>query len=299
MAGGDCNDLVASINPDAQDPRLSNNRLFAITTTRGDSLHGIDRTDAYATGVSYLEFDVEDLEGNPVDGALVTVFGTWAVYGHPEWWATASELITDVDGNADITVGEYNPYGYAVTSAIGDTPGGDRLYRAVDMTTPNETYVVEVAVPGTMPAKLDVTETDLTGGADAELTLGLDLSVESHRVAGDGRLFGSFSVTGEGGWLDAYLVDGANHDLFMSGERFAAQALELDVAGTTWAQDLPRDRRWVLLLINRSFTVTSMVGSVTVSAVPHAPFTWTEDLPDLHHRFRIIPGEHVAITLTP
>jgi hypothetical protein len=42
-----------------------------------------------------------------------------------------------------------------------------------------------------------------------------------------------------------------------------------------------------------------MVGSVDVAAAPPAGVTWSTAAPSLDHRFRIGPGEHVAVELSP
>lgn len=299
MAGGDCNDLIAGFHPGADDPRYSSNRLYAITSARGDSHLDTTRTEVYATLPSYLAFDVLDRSGDPVDGALVTIYGTWEVYGHPEAWAVASEVVTDLVGHAEITVGEANPYGYAVTSGIGDTPGGDHLFRAVERTEPFETYPVTAAVPGEMPEPAAATEADLTAGADPELTLSVSFDVESYRTAQDGRLYGSFSWEQDGGHLDAYLVDETNYSLFRSGDPFQAALVSVDAADGVTDHALPRTKTWYLVLSNADFIASTMVGSVSLAAAPAAGISWTGDAPELTYRFRIPPGEHVCITLTP
>jgi len=297
MGMGDCNDLGAGTNPDAQDPFYSTNRLYAITAARGDTFLDVSRTPAYATLPSYLEFNVTDRTGDPVDGALVTIYGTWEVYGHPESWAVASEVITDLAGFASLPVGEANPYGYAVTSAIGDNPGEGYLLRAVTRTEPWETYTTSTAVPGDMPAAPQATEADLSAGAAPEVALGVTFSVESYRIEGDGQLAGSFSREHDGGRVDAFLLDEAGYDLFRAGEAFEALSVDLGAAEATVSYDLPRTKSWILVLSNTGTTASTMVGSVSVTASPYGDITWTSDVPALTHRFRIPPGEHVTITL--
>ena len=299
LGTGDCNDLHRGSNPDASDVGLSNNRLYTITTARGDSMVGIDRTEAYATGVSHLEFNVTDLEGLPVDGALVTIYGTWAVYGEPDAWAMASEVPTDANGYAAITVGEYNPYGWSVVSEIGDIPGEGYLRQLVDMTDPNETYSVDVRVPSFMPERPEITESDLAEGEEPEVHLSLSLEVESYRVIADGRLFGSFSWEQEEGRVDLFLVDDENYERLEAGEAYDAHYLNLDATTAEEAFELPRTGRWNLVLSNLSAVASTMVGSMTISASPYGDISWTEEVDDLVYRFRIPPGQHARITLDP
>ena len=299
MADGDCNDLNRGINPDAQDPGLSTNRLYAITVARGDAMYIVDRTDTYATLPSYLEFNVIDASRNPVDGAMVTIYGTWAVYGEPESWAWASEVITDINGFATLPVGEYNPYGYSIHSAIGDNPPPGYLEIGVEETLAYETYAITDNVPGAMPEFSEVTLSDLTGGDDPEVALTLQFEVESYRVEGDGSLRGSFSKEHDGGRVDVYLLDEENYADFESGDPFEALDLAEDATGGTIEKDLPMTKSWVLLLVNRDFLASTMVGSVTVTTAPYGDIVWNDDAPGLEQRFRIPPGEHFSMTLDP
>ncbi len=299
IAAGDCDDTRTDVYPDAPDPLLSSNRLYAITTTRGDTLLGTDRTGAYATLPSFLQFDILDLSGRGVDGAIIDIYGTWEVYGYPDQWAGASEVVTDVEGKASITVGELNPYGYAVRSAIGDTPGEGHLFVAVDRTEPLATYPVIRNVPGDMPGPPGVTVADLTAGADPELTISFSFGVQSYRVTGDGRHFGSFSSEHDGGRIDAFLLDPGGYALFVAGEPFEAQWSSLGTGEGEASLDLPRTGPWILVLSNLAFVRSTMVGSLSVHASPFGDVLWTGAGPTLDHRFRIPPGQHVAVTLVP
>jgi hypothetical protein len=206
-------------------------------------------------------------------------------------------VITDLAGYATLPVGEANPYGYAVTSAVGDNPGEGYLNRAVTRTEPYETYTVNTAVPGNMPSVPPATEADLTAGADPEVVLDVSFVVESYRIEGDGRLAGSFSRETDGGRVDAYLLDEANYDLFVTGASFEAESVDLGTGTGTLAYDLPRTKSWVLVLSNSAATASTMVNSVDVTASPFGDISWTSDVPTLSHRFRIPPGEHITITL--
>jgi hypothetical protein len=299
VADGDCDDIRAAAHPGADDPFLSDNRLYAITTARGDSLLGTDRTEAYATLPATLFFDVTAMDDRGVDGALVTVYGTWAVYGHPEQWAMASELVTGLDGHAEITVGEYNPYGFAIFSEIGDTPGAGSLFVATSWLEPYQTQAVDRTVPGTMPGHAAASEADLVADAPADVVLSVAMTVESVRIAADGKLFGTSRSERDGGRLDAYLVDAAGYAAYLAGEPFEAQWLATGGSAIDESFDLPLDREWVLLLANDAFTRSTMVGSVDVAAAPPAGVTWSTAAPSLDHRFRIGPGEHVAVELSP
>ena len=163
---GDCNDENSGIYPGADDPYLSTNRLFAITDARGDSFIGNERTEAYGTE-SYLEFNVVDENDTPVDGAIVTIYGNWSVYGYPDSPAWAAEGVTDPDGNVVIHVGEANPYGYSVASEAGFDPDEGYFYQdVVTWTEAGETYTFSPQVDGDMPTSLSIEEVDLAAEAE-------------------------------------------------------------------------------------------------------------------------------------
>jgi len=299
MADGDCNDLLGGTNPDAQDPYLSSNRLYVITTARGDSYVSTDRTVDYVTLPSYLEFDIIDQDGAPVEGALITIFGTWEVYGAPNSWTWAGELITDRAGHAETVVGEYNRYGYAVHSKIGNAQPGDSMAGITPVLDPYETAELEIDLPGAVPAHPDATVADLTAGASVQASVDLAISVEGHRLMGDGAFVGSYSLAGEGGPIDVLVLDEAQYQAFEEGAAFQAQDAQWDVEQGELTVDLPLDRSWTLVLSNRHALAATAVGTVDVTASPAGAATWDGGPVSLAHRFRIPPGEHLAIQLVP
>ncbi len=297
LADGDCDDLDGGDHPDAADPGLAGNRLYIITSGRGDSYIGTDRTVDYGTLHSTLEFEVTDTDGVPVDGAVITLYGTWEVYGYPEYWAWAGEITTDIDGLASVLVGEYNPYGYAITSPIGDEPGGNYLNIGVEQTLPYEVYAIPDSVPGEMPALAAVTEIDPLD--ETELTLAYSFEVASYRTAGDGAYEGSFLVHHEGGRLDAFVVDPANYARFVDEEPFEAVAAEFAATDGGADLDLPVGDGWVLILSNRTTLASTMVGTVQVEVSSLGGGVGLDGVEPLDLPFRIPAGEHLAVELAP
>ena len=99
----------------------ASNICFSIADGRGDTLIGTSRTPDYAHNAT-LRLHVTDDDDRPVDGAVVSIFGNWSVYGYPDEPAWASEGTTDANGDVDSLVGEGNPYGWSVGSAAGTDP---------------------------------------------------------------------------------------------------------------------------------------------------------------------------------
>ena len=294
MAGGDCNDLHAGIRPGVNDPGIGSNRLYTITSSRGDSHLSTERTVDYATKTSTLEFHVTDDAGVPVDGAVVSLFGTWAVYGEPELWNWSSEVITDLDGLATATVGETNPYGWAVVSGAGDFPAPGSLIPGPTFTVAGETYVIEPTVDA-MPAAPDATQADQTGGVEPEVAVTIQVAVESYRIEADGQWSGSMSVAHDGGRVDVFVLDEDNYDLFQDEEPFEAHYVAMDVATDEVRLELPLDHHWSVVLANRDQVAATMVGSVTLRATPLEGQAFETDMPPRQDRFRIPPGDYYSL----
>jgi hypothetical protein len=306
MRYGDCDDLDPGVNPRKDDPGYTTgNRLYSMTTLRGDTLVDTTLTENYGVP-AWLEFHVTDADGRPVDGASVTIFGTWAVYGEPDAWTYAADVVTDLDGVAVATVGKHNPYGWAVYSPQGDAPGGQSLYQACDWIEAGDTLTFDVALETVLPVP-QATEADLTEGALPQAHLTADIAVESHRVVADGGYmtrdyhfwYGSFMDARDGGRLDRFVVDDVNLALFEAGEPFEAQAMAEGVTSDSLDLDLPLDRAWNLVLAN-SAANSHMVGAVTAAVTPaEGAAAWEGEAAPLEQRFRIPPQGWVTITLTP
>jgi hypothetical protein len=299
MADGDCNDLAGNTHPDAADPYLSSNRLYLITTARGDSFVTTERTTDYATLPSYLEFDIIDENGDPVEGALITIFGTWEVYGNPNSWTWAGELTTDRAGHAETAVGEYNRYGYAVYSDIGNAQAPEQMCGITETLLPYETAALEVDVQGELPGRPAATGADLLGGTAPSVSLEVAIEVDGHRLRGDGAFVGSFSLDGEGGDVDLLVLDEDGYQAFLDGAAMDAQVAEHAVEQTHSVHDLTLDKDWVIVLSNAHSLATTVLGDLSLTASSIPGYGWEGAPVTLEHRFRIPPGEHVAIRLDP
>jgi len=306
MRWGDCDDTDPAVHGHADDPSYSTgNRLYAMTSLRGDTLVDDTLTENYGRP-AYLEFHVTDANGDPVDGASVTIFGTWAVYGHGDSWTYASETVTDLDGYALATVGKHNPYGYAVYSELEDAPGGGSLYQAVDWIEEYETesFEVELTVPN--PGVLDITEVAIDPSLTPDADLRVQYTVDSHRTEGDGGFmtreyeywYGSFTKRGEGGRLDHFLVDVANLALFEAGEAFEASSVAYGNAGADLELTLPVTEPLYLVLYNPAVT-SHMVGSLDAMVTPAPGADWLDEYQGWSLPFRIPPQGWLSLVLEP
>ncbi len=298
MAEGDCNDLSSSYQPAASDPGLSSNILFAISTTRGDTHISTERTEDYGTYPSYLEFTVLDDDDQPVDGAVVTIYGTWAVYGYPEYLAWASEIVTDIDGYAVATVGEANPYYFDVVSDIGRTPGEGYASLAVSQSVAWQTHSLTIDNLGdlTDPPQPSLAKPPPEDAITA--LLGFNVQVESYRVEADGAFWGSMSLEHDDGYLDVFVVDDENLLSLADGKSFEAAYLDQDAQSSAGRVELPLNRPWYLVLANLDTLASTVVGSFQVHAEAANDADWTSQPDPIEQRFRIPPGEYLSVELS-
>lgn len=295
IAAGDCDDTRADVNPGAADPQRSSNICFGITDGRGDSLVGTSRTSDYSKTAT-MRVQVLDQADRPVDGAVVTVVGNWSVYGYPDEGAWASEGATDAQGVAEIAIGVGNPYGFMVSSPAGSDPAGGYYYGdVIEDAVEGEVYEISSRVDGELPAKPAITESDLVGGAAADVHLEAELVLDGGRVAVDGTYDGVGRMEVEEVHLDQFVVDADNYALFLEGSAFEAMALQQDSSGGLAEADLPLDRTWYLVVANRDYASTTVLGSLEVevgalagSGLGDSVASWP---------IRLGPGKHLALAL--
>ncbi|MBN2799974.1 MAG: hypothetical protein JXX28_12580 [Deltaproteobacteria bacterium] len=298
LAEGDCDDTRAASHPGAADPVPSTNRLFAMTAFRGDTWTGTDRTEDYGT-TSTLSVTVLDPDDRPVDGALVTVFGNWGVYGHPEAPTWAAEAVTGLDGVATLTVGEANRYWWAVSSPIGDAPGDQRIYNGPSWTEPGVTYPLKARLPDRLPAAPDAAALTAPGG---ELSLTARAEVVGARVAANGGLYdldrdyvqGSFSLEIDGGRVTTFAVDAAQLAAFEGGQHFEAYGVQREAPVTDATLSLPDQGAWYWVVANTDTLASTMIVDVSLSVSDgEAPPAATAD------HLVLPPGSWAVYLITP
>jgi hypothetical protein len=305
MRWGDCDDTDPSVYDRADDPGYTTgNRLYAMTSLRGDTFVDDTLTENYGVP-AYLEFQVTDDQGLPVDGVSISIFGTWAVYGHGDAWTYASETVTDLDGYALATVGKHNPYGYAAYSSIGDLPGGGSLYQAVEWIEAYDTQTFSLELDVSRPA-LDLTVAAIDEATEPDVVLSASYAVESHRVAADGGFmtreyefwYGSFITEAEGGRLDHFVLDAANLALLEAGEAFEVMVHSADNASADLSLELPLGEPLWLVLYNPAVS-SHMVGTLDAALSPADGATWEGEPEAVSTRFRLPPQGWMSVALEP
>ncbi len=296
---GDCDDNDPARNPEVDDPAPSNNRIYAASTTRGDGWIS-QRTEAYGKTFT-LRVTVQDRGFQPVDGAMVSVFGPILVYPDYEgYWWYVTEGVTDLNGVVELSLGEANAYAIRVDSAIGSEPEAlDNIMPVVEWSEPG-TVVEEVVTLGEDADDRAVTTwADLTEGVRPEARLTLAHSVDTHRLRGTSYMLGdTFDREGEGGRLDRFVVDEVNYQKFKDGVDFQALATGMDLELDSTSVELPLDRSWYVVFGNQGPLSTAMVGSVSLALDPLEDADWTE--PVLWEEDVALPaGGYYTVRLDP
>lgn len=240
---------------------------YVTYATRGDASMWY-QTEQYNSTTATLEIQIRDTEGDPVDGATVTL---WSPYDTSYWYA--GELVTDGEGVASFTVGADKEFGYLVTSELGDYPGTGSLDEATSGIAVGETVRVRAKLDGTMP---HAPALELVDAGDTPILV--ETTVEG-RLSGDSYRLGDRSTQPAAAPpLSTWVLTEADYDAFRAGEAFTALTGNLDPAAT-----------YVVVVANLDRQSTSAVGAVVLTV---GDVVWTDDL-------ALPPGEHLAVRVGP
>lgn len=241
---------------------------YVTYATRGDASMWY-QTEQYTGTTATLEVQVKDAEGDPVDGATVAL---WSPYDTSYWYA--GELVTDGEGLASFQVGADKEFGYLVTSALGDAPGGNSLDRATTGIPTGETTRIRVKLDGVMPHAPAPGTAD--AGGDTPLAVAI---VAEGRVEGESyRLNDRSSQPTALPPLSTWVLTEADYDAFLAGESFTTLTGDLDPAQT-----------YVVVVANLDRQATSAVGTIQLQ---FGDQSWSD-------RLALPPGEHVAVRVGP
>jgi hypothetical protein len=223
---------------------------FATYATRGDT-HTWYQSDDYTDSFD-MQVVVTDAVGEPVDGALISV---WTPYD--EYWWFAGETVTDAHGQVTIPLGAEQDYAIQVGAAQGWYPSKENITYASQGVAAGEIDVVEITLEGTMPVP---SWTELTTAGEATLTV--TTAVGGARIVRPSwRYEESYSLEVEVPEVDAFLLDADNLALLRAGEPFEAAPL----MGGSGELALPAEGTWYLALPDTGVNATALLGELTAS----------------------------------
>ena len=158
-----------------------------------------------------------------------------------------------------------------------------------------------VAVELRVLAALDLAVEE-AGRGDREEALPLRTAPPGAGVAGladEGRLLGTSWRYGEtaavetwGPDVDLYVMDADNYALFAAGEPFEA------VAAGEGEVDVDPKAAWVVVVANQRVSATAAYGTLSATVTPGGNASFV-DSASAELRYRLLPGQHAALRMTP
>ncbi len=261
---------------------------FAAYATRGDSSIFMQTGD-YNDNTFDMEIVVRDKKGIPVDGATIAIFSPWESDGQTYSWP-AGELGTDGTGTATFELSELQDYTFRVDAELGMFPDEGGLTAGSQQVSAGTADTIEVELIGQkMPSGAEFELVDGSGQA----TLRIDVSDTEGRVMGlSPRYDSSYTVVDESPVLDVFAVDAANYDKFTAGEPFSVIIADGGLAR------IDPDQIWYAVASNAWASSTAAFGTLTAKVGPQSQADF-EDKVETSLRYRLLPGEHVAIEIMP
>ncbi len=222
-------------------------------------------TDLYTPHCT-LTVAVTDSLGYPVDGAQVSVAKkTGSITYQVATWTS-----TDHTGTCQVLLGDNNDIYARIDSELGTVPPGP-LYKSVTLGSQADThYVWSKVVPNPRP-RLPVTPAVVPPGADDGYRVGLTWEAVSQFCYGQNRLDdNTFSEHMNGGAVEFFICDDANHTAYASSNAFHAYEIMEDMDSADVGFTFPSFETWYAVLSNEEHVVNSQVLRGTVGLYKRA-----------------------------
>jgi len=207
------------------------------------------------TPVCTLVVDVDDANGNPVDGARIIIDGP----GYPGPRATFG--LTSTSGECRFLLGDsISWFSGQVTSAVGSEP----TTTIINNSQPGELYTWDVDLTGTIPslqAEPDTMPTHPRNEYRLEFQFNVPSELDYAENPDDHDVFSeSFSP----GNLDFFICDSGNYEAYVSGDSFRAFQISLDISSKDGSFVIPTDSCWYLVLSNEDESTASQLLDIHV-----------------------------------
>jgi MYXO-CTERM domain-containing protein len=224
-----------------------------------------------------LEAQVEDADGNPVDGALVMI-ATPSLYD-PSALTIAAWRHTGPDGVARVVVGEQNDYYVQITSSLGDYPDGEHVE---DWVTEAEAVADAVFTRSfTLAGRLPLVEAEVVPptGAPAGRVAG-EVTVTRELLGGTSAAFDrTFHEPFDSGDVQLELLTEEQYALYFGGAPFVTAAAGRRGRTLTVDEPLP-EGRFVLVVANRARVATEQQVAIHLELWDPDAGDDGEDAPD-------------------
>jgi hypothetical protein len=232
--------------------------------------------------INHVTIRVEDINGNPVDGARVLVISYWltvTIEGYqtdipfPSIWnytdsngETRFKLATQTQAD-----GNHN-FSFKVISKVGSFESGkNELQHGQDYTY---TYSLEGSAPN---PQLDTNLLPNPNPSDSEYRIGASYQVVSSYQEPRNLETGRYhpreipaakypidpSTNYEGNHIDSFIADSQGFENYLRGYNFDSYELSEDSNSNSWEFDLPDFENWYFVLSNRDSIETTKVIQLT------------------------------------
>ncbi|GAH97260.1 unnamed protein product, partial [marine sediment metagenome] len=207
------------------------------------------------TPVCTLNVHISDAQGNPVDGARITIDcsgfpGPWVTLG----WTTSS-------GDCQFLLGDSVSY---FTGAVQSAVGYISTTTIINNPQPNVTYYWNPTLSGTigqLKAMPDTLPSSPLDDYKFEYTIEVPNEILYGTNPVDYNEFSDFSHTGN---IDFFICDSTNFAAYVSGDSFYAFQIIEDASSLDSSFTLPSDINWYLVFSNEDQVVNKAVANITV-----------------------------------
>ena len=208
-----------------------------------------DVTERY-TEICTLNVTVNDLSGNPVDGARIRISSEGTVgWGATIGWTTET-------GEKQFLLGDDRNFTGRVISEIGNYPQSG-MAQLITNSQPGAAYTWDVTLPGNMPV-LEILPDTLPDNPSDDYKIELAFDLPSEVLYGDnidsGDRFAEFISPGQ---LDFFICDQANFDYYANDDEFEAFEIYNGVSEGDIEFVFPTDDNWYVVFSNEKSNVLS------------------------------------------
>lgn len=225
--------------------RYEGRQIPGIFKYRGDG-YTENVTARYTAGIATLIVNITDQNGDPVDGARISIYSEAYTSGY----IFTNFHFTDSNGRAEITVGDQRNILLRVDSEAGRYPAGSTdIVRVIENSADGEVYQWEWQMPETLP-RLDITEAEAVRDPVNHFNLNIEFQPQDEIIFGRIWSYSSFFANLYPAAIDLFICDQTNYDLYLEGSGFEAHNIiqisepgELDFT-------LPTDENWYVVFSN-------------------------------------------------
>jgi len=244
--------------------RYEGRQIPGIFKYRGDGFTE-NVTSRYTVGIATLIVDITDENGNPVDGARISIYSDAYTSGY----IFTNFHFTDCNGRAVITVGDQRDIHLRVDSEAGRYPAnsGD-IVRVIENSADGEVYQWEWQMPEALP-RLSIEEADPVGDPISHFNLNIEYESQEEIVFGRIWSYSSFFANLYPAALDFFICDQDNYDLYIEGESFEAHGIMQVTESGQFDFTLPTDDNWYAVFSNDDKATT--IEEIQIDA------SWSQD----------------------